>query len=274
MQNHIHRKVRNLSVSLFEHIDTGIIGIDGKPFVNMEPYVDTSRFDQLHEEVLLAFSKIGPSNFPKVSGERPPQMRELEGCLPYEDNYLYSLDEEDLQVDFLSSMSKTQRRRYLFYSGKISLPWLFSLQLKRNNFYNKTKSSEVYPEWEPEVCHFPKLMSWLKTLPFSSIGRVVFFGTYPGVEVPIHRDGVVSSHRDHCINFFFDRSRPSYVYNCETKTKVYLPDKIRAYFFNNRDYHGVDAEPVFRYTLRVDGVFTDELINQLKLTEKGLIPCS
>ena len=39
--------------------------------------------------------------------------------------------------------------------------------------------------------------------------------------------------------------------------------QMRPEFFNNRDYHGVDPEPIFRYTLRVDGTFTDDLTEEL-----------
>ena len=49
------------------------------------------------------------------------------------------------------------------------------------------------------------------------------------------------------------------------KEKIYLQDGAKSYFFNNRDYHGVDPEPVYRYTLRVDGTFTDELCKELGL---------
>ena len=32
----------------------------------------------------------------------------------------------------------------------------------------------------------------------------------------------------------------------------------RAYWFNDHDYHGVLPDPFFRYSIRVDGVFTRE----------------
>ena len=70
----------------------------------------------------------------------------------------------------------------------------------------------------------------------------------------------------HIINLFFSSGgRPSFIWNEVTKEKTYLDKDARSYFFNNRDYHGVDPEPVFRYTLRVDGTFTDELCDQLGL---------
>ncbi len=41
----------------------------------------------------------------------------------------------------------------------------------------------------------------------------------------------------------------------------------RAYFFNNRDYHGVEADPTFRYTLRVDGTFRQDVLDALDIPD-------
>jgi hypothetical protein len=78
----------------------------------------------------------------------------------------------------------------------------------------------------------------------------------------------MAEHSDHNINLFFaSGSRPSFIWDEKAKKKIYLDSDARSYFFNNRDYHGVDPEPVFRYTLRVDGTFTDELCEQLGLED-------
>ena len=67
---------------------------------------------------------------------------------------------------------------------------------------------------------------------------------------------------------FFDGGwRPSFVWDEKTKEKHHLPSGARSYFFNNRDYHGVDPEPIFKYTLRIDGTFTDEMCEKLGLED-------
>ena len=38
----------------------------------------------------------------------------------------------------------------------------------------------------------------------------------------------------------------------------------RAYWFNDSDYHGVDADPFFRYSIRVDGVFRPDFLATLE----------
>ena len=81
----------------------------------------------------------------------------------------------------------------------------------------------------------------------------------------------VQTHCDQNINLFFEAGwRPSFVWDDVAKKKLYLEQGATSYFFNNRDYHGVDPEPTFRYTLRVDGVFEDWLQDELGL-ENGTV---
>jgi len=266
-----NKKHHGIVVNLFDHIDTDIIGVNGQPFVNMEQHVDMGAADQLHTETVLAFSQLEKFDSCKVSGQAPPSLVGAD-FLPYEDHYFASLDVTSSEFKLLKDLSKKERRRYLFFSGKITVPWYFVLFLRTNDFYRKSFQTQDYKDWEPVTKLFPKLKNWLSQLPFDEIGRVVFLATYPGVSVPPHRDWIVEDHNDHSINFMFDGYRPAYVYDCKQQEKTYLDSDCRAYFFNNRDYHGVDSESRFRYTLRVDGQFTRELQNKLNLGD-GFIRC-
>ena len=111
----------------------------------------------------------------------------------------------------------------------------------------------------------PLLREYVKTLPFKVTGRIMLFCTYPGAGVAIHRDWIMQEHSDHNIDLFFNDYRPSFIWDEKKKEKIYLENGAKSYFFNNRDYHGVDAETTFRYTLRIVCTFTDELCNELGL---------
>jgi Rieske 2Fe-2S family protein len=41
------------------------------------------------------------------------------------------------------------------------------------------------------------------------------------------------------------------------------------YWFNDMDYHGVLADPFFRYSLRVDGVFDRDFVRALERLARG-----
>jgi hypothetical protein len=43
-----------------------------------------------------------------------------------------------------------------------------------------------------------------------------------------------------------------------------LPVTPRAFWFNDMDWHGVEADPFFRYSIRVDGVFRPEFVARLR----------
>ena len=45
-----------------------------------------------------------------------------------------------------------------------------------------------------------------------------------------------------------------------------------AYWFNDADYHGVLADPFFRYSFRVDGTFTPEFVAGLERAERTAAP--
>ena len=153
--------------------------------------------------------------------------------------------------------------KYAYFAMGAVIPWFFAVYLKKNDFGKKTLDQG---QWTEAAKLFPNVVEYINRLPFKTIGRVLLFTTYPNAGVVTHRDSVVAEHRDHNINLFFaGGERPSFIWNEKTKEKIFLEKGARSYFFNNRDYHGVDPEPVFRYTLRVDGTFTDELCEELGL---------
>jgi hypothetical protein len=162
-----------------------------------------------------------------------------------------------------------KKRRYCYFAMGGYSPWYGTVYLKRGHFLEKTKEN-LNSNWTAESEFFPQLKVFIESLKnnvFDEIGRCLFFISYPNVETIVHRDFLQNEHKDHCINFYFSKGRPAYIYDEIKKEKIYLDEKCRAYFFNNRDYHGVDAEPEFRYTLRVDGTFKKNISDQLGLID-------
>ena len=42
----------------------------------------------------------------------------------------------------------------------------------------------------------------------------------------------------------------------------------RSYWFNDMDYHGVEPDPVFRYSIRVGGAFERQFVKQLEQSRR------
>jgi hypothetical protein len=126
------------------------------------------------------------------------------------------------------------------------IPWYFAYMLYDNAFGNKAKSVGKFTK---NVSHFPLLKK------------------YPNAGVVTHRDSPLEKHKDHNINLFFKPGRPSFIWDSINQEKIYLDKGATSYFFNNRDYHGVDPEPTFQFTLRVDGTFEPWLQEKLGLVD-------
>jgi hypothetical protein len=112
---------------------------------------------------------------------------------------------------------------------------------------------------------FPKTIAFVERLPFQSIGRCNIMGLTAGDHGTVHRDGVPEEKPrvDHFITFCPAPNKRLYLWDEEEQRKV--PVTGRAYWFNDSDWHGVEADPFFRYSIRVDGTFAPELLAKLEV---------
>lgn len=236
------------NVYKFEHTDSPILGISDQTFYNFTPYCDFD-MEKIDDEVCLALSTLDLSKYPTVSGVVPPKILEQHPHLKFEHEYLYEYSEDK---EMFRNMSQMERRKYLFFKKKITIPWFFILDLKPNMF--KTRQKDLNP-WNEISSKFPYLKSCIEQMPFLEIGRVVIYGSWPDAAVPCHRDDLPTKEFGDHINFNPGGYRPVYIYDSITDKKTYLPEEYKFYAFNTTDYHGVDSIPHFSYTIRVDGVY-------------------
>jgi hypothetical protein len=109
----------------------------------------------------------------------------------------------------------------------------------------------------PASAEFAPLMDFIATLPFKSTGRMLIM--YDDVERP------VTAHRDHtdtdiCHEFIWFRTnlkKPFYLLNAETQEKTYVTS-YSAWFDTVNQFHGSEGAPGLTFSIRVDGVFTEE----------------
>ena len=257
----------------YEELPVCGVGAKKKPIINMDHLRETKWDDKLHHECLRGLAMCGSMKQGMTMGSMIPEEEKelgLKGWTEiYRDLDYYDLDgEHKKDIDFIMANADEPRQAlytYFYFAFPCMIPWFFGLYLKHNAFFEKDKTS---PEWTPEAQkYFPKIIDYIETLPFKTIGRVLFFTTFPGQRVPVHRDAHVEPHRDHNMNLFFKAGRKSFIWDPINKEKIYLDPDAKSYFFNNRDFHGVDPEPGFRYTLRVDGQFTDDVCRRLELVD-------
>ena len=137
----------------------------------------------------------------------------------------------------------------------------------REVWLTRTKAGTPYdyldlnkPElWErtKEAGEFSQLMEFIETLPFKATGRMLIIYDDAATPVPAHRDHLDA---DICHEFVWFRtnlSKPFYVLNNETGEKLYV-ESYSAWFDTVNQFHGSDSRPGLSFSIRVDGVFTDE----------------
>lgn len=268
--------IKNITWPYFDYKPMPVcgVGVDRLPIVSMDQYIDTSRNQEMHYECCKGLALSDKYKMAMYPGALHPSEQQKHKVSFSE--MLYNMVDHDplghhrANLEEIIKIAANPRHaiyKYMYYAMGADVPWFFALYLRDQDFSKKTSLPEIM--WnDVAVTNFPKLIEYIETLPFKTIGRVMFFTTYPGAGVSAHRDYFVEDHRDQNINLFFSAGwRPSFVWDDTANKKIYLEDKSTSYFFNNRDYHGVDPEPHFRYTLRVDGTFDDSLQQQLGLTD-------
>lgn len=121
-------------------------------------------------------------------------------------------------------------------------------------------------DWLGLIEHFPTLRRFVDSLPFKFVGYVMIFKSTGQAPVLIHRDYYPTNHRVNFINFRLGQMpRPFFLYDCPTGGKSYIRQDSDAYFFNEIDPHGLDAEPGAGLTLRVEGQFLDSFRDEIGL---------
>lgn len=242
------------------------VGPDHLPFLDMEPYLDTSKYDDLHDEVNIALSLIEDYTFPNVNGSIPEELQQFEGQTHPMDmlHYIERYDPTGKHLAIINSLPhKQQKIKYATYAMGAAQAWNFSVFLLKNEYLTKSDNSKRTLGKNANL--FPHVLSYfLDDLPFELVNRAILFSTFPGTEMICHRDWVrTDSNTMHHICFNFGPGRKAFVYDCDTREKTFVREGCRAYMFNDQDYHGVNPVPYFAYTIRVDGQFTKEFCEQL-----------
>ena len=270
-----------------------LAGLFGLPFVDLAPYLDLSGLAEVHDEICLALTRV-PVDYTggghRSMGIMPPS-REGEALVDYgeairamtEDDFrtFISLADDPRAMDLLALARPRDelefgeerelplsRRQMIWLKFKFGVyfPWKVYVELIPNRLWTEKAESEGKDFTRQARAFFPKTIAFVKSLPFARIGRCNVMGLEAHDHGTVHRDGDPAEQKspDHFITVCPAGNKRLYVYDesapiASQKTHV----TSHAYWFNDHDYHGVDADPFFRYSLRVDGVFRPELLERL-----------
>lgn len=258
------------------------------PYVRLEPFLDLSALDAIHEEVCLAMTQVsvdytGGSH--RSMGIMPPSRTDeaivdygevIRGFSEAELATFISLSDDPKSIDreragkdleFGEEREYPLSRRQMLWlkvRHKVYFPWKAYIELIPNRWWTEKANPEGKDFTRIAKTFFPKTIAFARSLPFEHIGRCNIMGLEAHDHGTVHRDGEPEEQvsPDHFITFCPAGDKRLFLWDEETKTKT--PVEGRAYWFNDHDYHGVEADPFFRYSIRVDGVFRPELLGRLE----------
>lgn len=270
--------------------DSGLVGLWGRPYLRLDDHVDLAALDALHDEVCLALAQLpvdytGGSH--RAMGIMPPG-REAEALIDYGE-VIRALDEDGFRVfrglgDDPEEGDPDDRGAYgeeraiplsrkqmlwLKYRHGVYFPWKVYLEMIPNRWWD----SKADPRGKRFTRHaealLPRTVAFVRSLPFKHIGRCNVMGLEAHDHGTVHRDGDPREQRapDPFITLCPAPGKRLYLWDAQREVSTEVQG--RAYWFNDHDFHGVHADPFFRYSIRVDGEFTDEFYESLRAAHGG-----
>lgn len=261
-----------------------IHGIWGLPYIDLEPFLDLSELGAIHEEVCLGLAQV-PAGYTGGShrsmGIMPPSLADqaltdygsvLAGLSLDERAVFASLADDPLgareadSLDFGEERPLTLSRRqqlWLEYRHGVYFPWKVYYEMIPNHYWDQKSSAEGKAFTREARTFFPRTVAFVKSLPFTEIGRCNIMGLRAHDYGTVHSDGdpAAKPDVDHFITFCPAGNKRLFLWDEERREQLFV--ERRAFWFNDSDYHGVEAAPFFRYSIRVDGVFRPELLRAL-----------
>ena len=244
-----------------------IIGLDSSrtPFKYLDDYIDVSDWKKLHNEVSLGIAKAEwnkkfvSSGVHKNWAEQEITTTFLDLVNRLEPDQLEtfrSLTETDEKIKYLNALTYTPHPFWVIFLR-------YNKRVEMTGVYNKATAKDCH--WTENAKHFPSLVKLIESMPFESIGRVMFFMTeannltVPHYDVLNDAQRAEKSHDDFIWLSTKPNSKGVYVMDDETLEKVY-PDPAKHFvWFNEMDYHGTDAVNHFSFSIRIDGKFKPEV---------------
>lgn len=258
-------------------INKPLLGLYGKPVIDLEKFVDMKSFDELQLDIVtgIAISKYKVNHGFLLNNnavDRADMSVDLKFTM-LDDAYktFLSLPNDD-PVKIRGDMINNE---YGYNAFVVYLKYIYGA----HDLMSYYQLWDFYPGWRTNLTRnyriiaddFKSLIAWIDKLItdniFEKIGRAYLLA--------VESNGYSFEHRDprldpdmtideipEFIHFRPDLKRPFYVYEHDTNTRHYL--STRASWWNDRDLHG--GEPIMEptYAIRIDGVFTKEFREKIK----------
>lgn len=264
-----------------------IKGINGLPYIDLDPYLDVEGFKELHPEICKGFALA--RDYAKEGTWMSPgfDMKDSSYIMDWKPIYkawqeYQDLDNNDpikiegdkiLPKNFSDYKQRNIFTRYLKAALGANDPYTYYF-LWNEGDWNKRNAERQKTE---ESIFFPNVVKWVENLQekniIERIGRVIFFHCDHNGRAFEHRDldsknGIFlnteyTAHQTEFIHIRYRTKRGFYIWDPQTQNKVYI--NSHAAFWNDQDWHGGDVSNEVEYGLRIDCKFTEEFKKKLNI---------
>jgi len=267
-------------------------GIHGRPFIDLAPLIDTGGFAEIDREICRGLATV-------EVGATGATLKWMGVVAPWQvdDDYrdaMWAVDEmsDDEWLDFVALADEPGRlrladraalrfgdetdhpftraqQRLLTVRHGVYFPWKTCYHLLENDRWEDRHSGAGKAFAAEAEAVFPRTVAFIRGLPFAEVGRAVIFGLEADDHAPLHRDSEPGAALTvaHGVSFAPRPGKRLYLQNAADAPPTIVDAPI--YWFNDMDYHGVLPDPFFRYSVRVDGVFTPEFARAIERHVRG-----
>ena len=263
-----------------------IWGLFGEPYVSLDEVLDLGALDEIDREISRGLASVethytgGTLKWMGVvapwamDDEYLDAMHVVESLPESELATLVSLSDDpesfegrDLRAEKFGDETPNPfnhaQEKWLAYRHRVYFPWKACYHLLENDRWEDKHSGEGKAFGAEARAVFPKTIELIERLPFTEIGRAVIFGLEPNDHAPLHRDTEPGSALSvaQSISLCPRGDKRFFLQNDPDDEPLIVSS--RAYWFNDMDYHGVLADPFFRYSIRIDGVLEPSFVSML-----------
>lgn len=239
----------------------GIKGVNGQIYIDLEPYLDLSKLDELTSETTYYLAKHRKFDVVTFS-----PIQEIPG------EYMHIGQDHGADVlnpKFTRAMGTDLdlSSRKIYNSFWVPhLPFEEVVRLRGLHQPATSRSIETY-DGSFETHHaekMPKTMEFIYSLPLKEFGWTTIYHTTPDQEVPAHRDYREDIGHDLQFIFLNPLLKPFYIMDDFGKHHMV---NSRAAIFNLHDFHGMERNYKSCFSIRVNGLWSDEFKEKTGLTE-------
>lgn len=262
-----------------------IKGINNQPYIDLAPYLDLEKFNELQPEIYSGFAlarsyaKEGTWMAPGFDWKDASYTINWKPIYKAVDEFQQLPDDDPIKIEgmklwpteFNDYKQRNLFTRYLKMAMGAYDPYIYYFLWEEGSWNDRTAERKL----TEEAKFFPNTVQWIENMItdciFENIGRVIFFHCdHDGIPFE-HRDldakqGIFTNdqytlHRHEFIHIRPNTKNQFYIRDPDTEMKYGI--NTRAAWWNDQDWHGGNKIKEQSYSLRIDGKFTEKFRRKL-----------